>query len=224
MKKLYFILGFSFLTSTVFAQWTELNLEITESLSSNLNFAPKFVVLTENNEIYSLFSELQGSINVDPNYNSGQNNSSLGISYRPRLIKYDGSFISFGLFPLTKSPEFYIARENTIAQSNNVLYAASRSDYIYNNISVSNKLNVYKYNNFWEPVGSPYISSSGVVGNISLGFSSNNDPYVFYYQTNGLTVNQFDGTNWVRVGSTIPKFHHRAFPFLFKTLGDTNCF
>ena len=71
MKKLYFILGFTLFTTNTFAQWQELVQEDNINSDFKTNWS-NFIELTEDNEIYALFTTLNygglgGQIQETPN-------------------------------------------------------------------------------------------------------------------------------------------------------------
>ncbi len=132
-----------------------------------------------------------------------------------KVLKYTGSsWVPVGgTSPLTPGSAYYISM---VPDRHDTLYIAYQD-------GPTGFVNVIKFNGTsWVNVGSgPFMSLTiGNANNISLAFDHNNVPYVAYWNPAPMgpsaSVQKFDGTTWVNVGtpsftSTIVNFTSLAF-------------
>lgn len=177
MKKLYFILGLSFLTSTMSAQWQDLNLRFEDFASNNVPDFYSKITLLENDEIYPLYTLVQ-----------------VGYLNEMKFKKFNGSFIDSSLPPESAYGDNYFTGDLT--SNNNEPYLAFRN--------TSGKLSVYKFNGAnWFSVGSTSISTQNA-DDINIGFTPDNRPFVIYRGFDAgfkLYVKQYVAPDWLNVGS-----------------------
>ena len=181
MKKLYIILGFTLLTTNTFAQWQELVQGGNSNVNSFTNWS-NFIELTEDNQIYALFTtlnngEINGQIQETPN--SLELMSNFSSSAQAKFKKYSGSFSDVFFNDEISTREWggntVVNISNAIASSNNMLYVASAKPYNWGNPS-DRRLTVYKYDGGWQTVGSPEISEGSLFGTLCLTFDPFNSP------------------------------------------------
>ena len=225
MKKLYFILGFTLLTTNTFAQWQELVQEDNINSDFKTNWS-NFIELTEDNQIYALFTTLNygglgGQIQETPN--SLELMSNFSSSAQAKFKKYSGSFSDVFFNDEISTRDFggntVVNISNAIASSNNMLYVASAKPYNWGNPS-DRRLTVYKYDGGWQTVGSPEISEGSLFGTLCLTFDPFNSPNVFYQDyTEGMRIKRFDGANWVNLGAVVPSIVS-AYPVNIDFSGD----
>ena len=131
MKKLYIILGFTLLTTNTFAQWQELVQEDNINSDFKTNWS-NFIELTEDNQIYALFTTLNygglgGQIQETPN--SLELMSNFSSSAQAKFKKYSGSFSDVYFNDEISTREWggntVVNISNAIASSNNMLYIFS---------------------------------------------------------------------------------------------------
>jgi hypothetical protein len=184
MKKLYFILGLSFLTSTMSAQWQELDLPREDIASFDVSpfEAPNFVALTEDDNVFSLYYSLVPVANDD-------------TQFLNKFKIYSGStFTSLSLPPALSYGQY--DEDDFLTSNNNEPYFAFRNS--------SAKLSVVKFSGTnWQNVGSTNISQQNA-DEINIGFTPDNKPFVIYRGFDAgfkLYVKQYVAPDWLNVGS-----------------------
>lgn len=140
-----------------------------------------------------------------------------GIGALVTVLKYDGtnwvSTTSSSTGTITSTPATY---STMVKDRNGDLYIA------YQDVANGGKVVVRNYDGSnWNAVGTPFLSlANGGAYDISLAFNHQNVPYVAYWNPVPMgpsaSVQMYDGSNWVNVGSpsftsTIVQFTTLAF-------------
>lgn len=192
MKKIYFFLGFSFLTSTMFGQWQDLKSE--EEITVDHREFPSFIQLLENDEIYSLYTFIE-RLSL-----SGLTGPSPMVSLNPdfdlslKFKMYNGNFTNLSVPPSQYAPYSY-NNSDDLTSNNNELYFGFRNS--------SAKLSVYKFDgSSWQSIGPVNVSLQNA-DEINIGFTPDNRPIVIYRGLSSgfkLYVKQYVTPNWIDVG------------------------
>lgn len=201
MNKLYFILGFTLLTTSTFAQWQDLNFQVERNIT--LNSFGNYIQILENNDIYSIYTDVN-DLNLNLLENPSQDGSYVSVTQAPsvslKLIKYDGNFSNLDTQTLLGN-NVYLQNGNAfgnLASNNNELYFSFRNS--------SAKLSVYKFNGTsWLSVGPSNISTQNV-DLMRMGFTPDNRPFVIYRgfaSGYSLNVKEYVAPNWIDVGLPI---------------------
>lgn len=171
-KLLYF---FFLISTTLFAQWQEVNIS---GFSNDAGGSNNRITVDNNNNLYIAYRH---------------------NSFKLDVIKFNGTSWSYVGNPELTSHQIK-SNLDIKTDNNNVPYVVYTD-----NIANSQKLSVIKFNgSSWETVGSSFFSSE-TANAPKIDFDNNNVPYVvfddFVESKNKLSVMKFNGTTWELVGA-----------------------